>query len=787
MHLLHSKSNYRLVNFAAPIENEVPLYARSAVDSNPLYYRMARNDPHIVHCVLEANGLQPSDKSWSLLWSNNSFKMYMYKELNEYQRVNHFPGSYEMTRKDRLCENVVQRQQKYGKALFDVIPDTYTLPDEFADFYEHFQELKKTGKPNMWILKPKSLSRGRGIHLIADPSDVPIEESCIISRYIHNPLLINGLKFDIRLYVVLTSIDPLLIYVYNEGLTRFCTEKYDMLSKDNRYSHLTNYSINKKNKKFIANKSADSDNIGQKWSVTALNTYLQDNGVDVQQLWTRIYDLVIRTFIACEPPLCASYKKFVEHKRNCFELFGFDILLDESLKPWLMEVNLSPSLACETPLDFQIKSNLIADLFTLIGIRQMDKKNGLRSRAASKKRVMKSVPDEEFKTSSVYKKIGQLSRKNRDTLMDSLEEFERRRNFIRIYPAKGTDSYDSLLEVTREHQKTLYKLLYGNELLYSEKETMQSNPEALPSIGNSPYRNGRCNTVTVQEAKKEVHKVLITGDDILIEYVERLTLILKSLKESLLKLVWSRPIERFINHKIWTLKQNYITHPKLWQQLEERLIDMKERRSLLRQQREDKEEQERQVIVAKFSVSQLEDMLKSSTKNSACAVVTCLLPSSGPGILSSMTTWLSRHRAPLTSNEQICLLENDKGQIEDDYESFSAASKNGISFPRITPETEYKPKPYLSPIKAVTNFSGAGSNKREESPQFMAKAFSNSESKRQGYCGSITSSKKRVHRFYKPVDLRTSLLITEGESIEEGMGSLNSSNYKAYQCFISST
>ena len=67
-------------------------------------------------------------------------------------------------------------------------------------------------------------------------------------------------------------------------------------------------------------------------------------------------------------------KKTCIHKTNCFEVFGFDVLIDSDLKPWLVEINLSPSLACESPIDMTIKSNLLSDVFNMIGIKRFDRK-----------------------------------------------------------------------------------------------------------------------------------------------------------------------------------------------------------------------------------------------------------------------------------------------------------------------------------------------------------------------------------------------------------------------------
>ena len=82
---------------------------------------------------------------------------------------------------------------------------------------------------------------------------VPRHDNVVISRYIDNPLLLYGHKFDLRIYVVVTSYDPLRVYIYREGLVRFASEKYDLskFSDETKFSHLTNYSINKKNENYV--------------------------------------------------------------------------------------------------------------------------------------------------------------------------------------------------------------------------------------------------------------------------------------------------------------------------------------------------------------------------------------------------------------------------------------------------------------------------------------------------------------------------------------------------------
>ncbi len=85
-------------------------------------------------------------------------------------------------------------------------------------------------------------------------------------------------------------------------------------------------------------------------------------------MFDRIEDVVIKTILSIESNTNNSFQQHVPYINNCFELLGFDILIDSNQKAWLLEVNLSPSLNTDSPLDLKIKGNLIADLFTLVGI-----------------------------------------------------------------------------------------------------------------------------------------------------------------------------------------------------------------------------------------------------------------------------------------------------------------------------------------------------------------------------------------------------------------------------------
>jgi tubulin polyglutamylase TTLL5 len=130
--------------------------------------------------------------------------------------------------------------------IFNIMPLTFILPKEYVGFLEIFSDFEdKEGKLNYWIMKPAAKSRGRGISLVNDLTAITYGEPIVVQRYIKNPLLINGYKFDLRIYVLVTSVNPLEVFLYREGFGRFSTMPFslDPTDKSNKYIHLTNVSI----------------------------------------------------------------------------------------------------------------------------------------------------------------------------------------------------------------------------------------------------------------------------------------------------------------------------------------------------------------------------------------------------------------------------------------------------------------------------------------------------------------------------------------------------------------
>ncbi|XP_048340915.1 tubulin polyglutamylase TTLL5 isoform X3 [Sphaerodactylus townsendi] len=482
-------------------------YIRLIGERYRLSYKIVRTDSRLVRSLLTAHGFRevhPSSTEYNLMWTGSHLKPYVLRTLSDIQKVNHFPRSYELTRKDRLYKNINRMQQTYGFKTFHVLPQTFILPAEYQEFCSSYS--KDRGP---WIVKPVASSRGRGVYLINSPNQISLEENILISRYISNPLLIDDFKFDVRLYVLVTCYDPLVVYLYEEGLARFATVRYDQGAKNikNQFMHLTNYSVNKKSGDYVSCDDPEVEDYGNKWSMSAMLRYLKQEGRDTTALMASVEDLIIKTIISAELAIASACKAFVPHRGVCFELYGFDVLIDSTLKPWLLEVNLSPSLACDAPLDLKIKASMISDMFTLIGFvcqdpgqrpsrtsyyssearrnpyQKVQRPVSAQSRSTNAKLRSRplSASDAEIKnlmSSSREKVTGRqigsmlgLSMEEIKVLRRVKDEYDRRGGFIRIFPTPITwDLYGSYLE----HKTTMNYMLATR--LFSERGSSRRGP-----------------------------------------------------------------------------------------------------------------------------------------------------------------------------------------------------------------------------------------------------------------------------------------------------------------------
>ena len=176
---------------------------------------------------------------------------------------------------------------------------------------------------------------------------------------------------------MVTSFDPLRIFMFREGLVRFATQKYSNNPKhlEKRFIHLTNYSVNKKADDYVKSGAEEGDGEdASKWNLFQLGKWFNKNGFDFNKILARIKDVAIKTCIAHESVIQGSYARCNKNRNCCFEIFGFDILLDSQLRPHLLEINIAPSLSSSSPLDKKIKTMLICDTLNLIGVRPYDRK-----------------------------------------------------------------------------------------------------------------------------------------------------------------------------------------------------------------------------------------------------------------------------------------------------------------------------------------------------------------------------------------------------------------------------
>ncbi|CAF96334.1 unnamed protein product, partial [Tetraodon nigroviridis] len=278
---------------------------------------------------VEAKEHEEWDLNWcDLGWMKDNLD---YVCMEDHIRINHFQNQYELCRKNLMVKNLKRHQKSLEKHIgrmeaskCDFFPCTFVLPSEYHLFREEF----KRTLGSTWIMKPVRKSQGKGIFLFRKLKEV-MEFKKHLARleeekdtvqvenfyYIENPYLINGRKFDLRVYVLVTS-------------------------------------------------TCISPTSVRKWTIQQVRRYLtaKHGRERVGKLFEDIDNIFVYSL--------QSVQKVIINDKHCFELYGYDILVDEDLKPWLLEVNASPSYLASCRDDYEMKFRLLEDTLNVVDMER---------------------------------------------------------------------------------------------------------------------------------------------------------------------------------------------------------------------------------------------------------------------------------------------------------------------------------------------------------------------------------------------------------------------------------
>lgn len=375
------------------------------------------------------------NETWNIFWTDTILGAEFCRSMRRFQKMNHFPGMFEICRKDLLARNM-NRMLKLFPNEYNIFPKTWHLPADLGDATRYMQYHKN----RTLILKPDHGAQGRGIYLTRTLKNMPANEHMICQLYINRPLLIDDFKFDLRVYALITCVDPLRLYVYNEGLARFATSPYSMPkghNTTNMYMHLTNYSVNKHSRTY-----SKDDEYGSKRKFSTLNRLLSAKGYDVVTLWNNIDDVVVKTVISAWPVLKHNYHaSFPSHDitQACFEILGVDIIIDRTMKPWLLEVNHSPSFHMDGQVDKEVKLPLIRDTFRMLNVKPSDKKRVLEAdKRRINNRLLRSIKEARNVNDEDGLSMGDFQRNRKSPWQQQIEwEETNMGNFRRVLPTPG--------------------------------------------------------------------------------------------------------------------------------------------------------------------------------------------------------------------------------------------------------------------------------------------------------------------------------------------------------------
>ena len=353
----------------------------------------------------------------NLIWAELSqqINFSLHGEASLSQIINHFECHNELSNKKNLFVNLLRYCEYNSINLFSFFPLTISLNfhneflgeqiDNFKKLFDEISTLieddknkdndfqrqysdyfrvnlvKRVGSlqkmvlpkssyigKNLWLLKRTNLNRGRQIKIFSDLDAIlnEIEEAkkdnrcrcLLLQKYLEDPLLYNSRKFDIRIWVLFTYTTKdyrFGVYVFKQGHLKACSEPFDINSTD-LFVHLTNYSVQKYNKNF------SKIEIGNEISFETFQNELDKEGKNIN-FYNTVFPKITR--IIAITANAAKSKINILNRQNCFEIFGYDFILDKNFEPFLLEINTNPGYEISSPLIEMLVPRMIDDAFRL--------------------------------------------------------------------------------------------------------------------------------------------------------------------------------------------------------------------------------------------------------------------------------------------------------------------------------------------------------------------------------------------------------------------------------------
>ena len=412
-------------------------------DSKYIYYYLVlpgNNAKLIEDCILTRKNWEqlPQDSKecrCNLLFTplSGEIDYLLHKNIYLTHVVNHFENHSELSNKKNLFINLLRYCELHNKNLFQFFPLTIILSltqknlesqlEGFKKFYTDLPNLtdndensnkleknysdyfsvnlsKQVGSRqkilipkthykgyNIWLIKRANFNRGRQIHIMSNVGKLINEikkiknetnlHYLLLQKYIEDPLLYNLKKFDIRIWVLFTYMfrdEKYEFYVFKEGHLKSCSENFNIVS-NNLYVHLTNYSVQKYNENF------SKDDIGNEISYEKFQNFLNQKSKKVnfkEDILTNIIHIIEITVNA------TKNKINIMDRKNCFEIFGYDFILDKDYNPFLLEINTNPGFEESSPLIKMLVPRMIDDAFRLTIDKLFERKENDQYRNKSK-------------------------------------------------------------------------------------------------------------------------------------------------------------------------------------------------------------------------------------------------------------------------------------------------------------------------------------------------------------------------------------------------------------------